>query len=396
MRVSNRFLYYQLVKDLGDNSEKLFRLNGQISSAKKLDKPSEDPLGLSKVLVNRTELNAFDQFKKAITLANGWLARTDSITQETDTLLSRASSLAVQMSSSTQTQSTRIGAAEEIKEIREEIMGLANSKYGNKYLFSGTMTQSIPFLDTDVSQWQEDVTDMLPISATPPATPANGDQYIDTDTNHSYTYNTATTTWVDQGAVADGSRHVNSVDGTIYQLSGATWLTTAPQEGFSTVVTNAGNELYVYNGGQWTTQYQGNGTTFSMQIGKGDTVEINIPGSELFRNSTGDVFLSLMNLERALRRNDLQGIRDGIEDLGNASAVLNNKLSKVGAVVNRLDNTTSIIEQAIVDNKATTSDIEDLDYADAITQLQNQQTIYQAALKSASMITSMSLVDYMP
>jgi flagellin-like hook-associated protein FlgL len=40
------------------------------------------------------------------------------------------------------------------------------------------------------------------------------------------------------------------------------------------------------------------------------------------------------------------------------------------------------------------SDIEDLDYAEAITALQNQQTIYQATLKSASMITGLSLVDY--
>ena len=84
MRVRNRVLYYQLVKDLGKNTEKLFRLNGQISSGKRIDKPSVDPLGLSKVLVNRTELSAFDQFKKSITLADGWLARTDTIANNVD------------------------------------------------------------------------------------------------------------------------------------------------------------------------------------------------------------------------------------------------------------------------------------------------------------------------
>jgi flagellar hook-associated protein 3 FlgL len=369
MRVSNRFLYYQLVKDLGQNTEKLFRLNGQISSGKRIDKPSEDPLGLSKVLVNRTELSAFDQFKKTITLAEGWLARTDTITNDVDNLLTRASELAVQMSSSTATQSAREGAAEEIKGIREQILGLANSKYGNKYLFGGTMTQTRPFLDVDVASWQDDVDTMAADAAGAVANLG--------------------------GAAAAGDRYINTTDGSIYQYDGAAWqVSTAAAEGISTVVADAGSELYVYNGGQWSTQYQGNDTTFSMQIGKSDTVEINVPGSELFKNPSGNVLMSLMNLEKALRSNDIQGVRDQLPEIENASKTLMNKLAKVGAVVNRLEHTTSVLQQATVDNKATTSDIEDLDYADAITQLQNQQTIYQATLKSASMITSMSLVDY--
>jgi flagellar hook-associated protein 3 FlgL len=367
MRVSNRFLYYQLVKDLGANTEKLFRLNGQISSGKRIDKPSEDPLGLSKVLVNRTELSGFDQFKKAITLATGWLSRTDAIINDVDGLLTRGSEIATQMASVTQTAETRAGAAEEVKQIREELIGLANSKYGNKYLFSGTMTQTSPFLDAGTASWQDDVDVMAASGAAASAALGAG--------------------------LSAGDRYINTADGNIYQYNGAAWqLNATASEGMSAVVTGSGGELYVYSGGQWQPQYQGNGTTFSMQIGKEDTVEINVPGDEIF----GDAIMSLMKLEKALRTNDQQGVRDQLAGIEDASVTLNDKLGKVGAVMNRLEMTTSVIEQAIVDNKSTTSDIEDLDYADAITQLQNQQTIYQAALKSASMITSMSLVDYMP
>jgi flagellar hook-associated protein 3 FlgL len=66
----------------------------------------------------------------------------------------------------------------------------------------------------------------------------------------------------------------------------------------------------------------------------------------------------------------------------------------VGAIANKLDNTKSILETSRVDTTEMVSNIEDLDYAEAITSLQNQQTIYEAALKSASMITGLSLVDY--
>jgi flagellar hook-associated protein 3 FlgL len=392
MRVSNRFLYYQLVKELGSNSEKLFRLSSQISSGKRIDKPSEDPLGLAKVLVNRSELSAYNEYKKTITFANGWLARADSITDDVDDLLGRATELATKMSSTTQTQTTRLGAAEEIKQIIEQVTGLANSKYGNKYLFAGTNTQTLPFKSVDVSKWQDDVQGMMTFSASPPATPATGDQYVDTDDNHLYTYSGGA--WTDGGIAATGSRYINSADGSINQFDGTIWATTAAAEGMSAILTNSGGELYVYNDGEWNAQYQGNDTTFSLQIGKNDTVEMNTPGSRMFRNSSGDIIMTLMNLERALRSNDLQGISDALPEIESSANVLMDEIGKVGAVMNRLDHTSSVLNESIVNNQATTSDIEDLDYAEAITQLQNQQTIYQAALKSASMITSMSLVDF--
>jgi flagellar hook-associated protein 3 FlgL len=288
-----------------------------------------------------------------------------------DNLLTRASELAVLMASSTENHSTRAGAAEEIKGIREQILGLANSKYGNKYLFGGTMTQTRPYIHADVSAWQDDVDTMAADAAGAVANLG--------------------------GAAAAGDRYINTTDGNIYEYDGAAWqVSAAGAEGISAVVADAGGELYVYSNGRWTTQYQGNNTVFSMQIGKEDFVEINVPGNELFSNPSGNVIMSLMKLEKALRDNDQQGISDQLPEIENASKVLNNKLAKVGAVVNRLEHTTSVIEKAIVDNKATTSEIEDLDYADAITQLQNQQVIYQATLMSASMITSMSLVDFMP
>ncbi|MGC9324738.1 MAG: flagellar hook-associated protein FlgL [Desulfomonilia bacterium] len=363
MKVSNRFLYYQLVKDLESSTEKLFKLNGQISSGKRIDSPSEDPIGLSSVLLYRTELNAFDQFKKSIDHAHGWLSRMDAILIDIDDLLSRATELAVQASSSTATADTREGAAEEIMQIRSMILSHANSKYGDKYMFGGTRTQSSPFLWADVENWQDDVQE---ISASPPASPVDGDRYIDSADNHIYQYDGASSSWVDQGEPAEGS---------------SVW------------VEDAG-DLYIFSQGQWESLYQGNSSVTSIQIGKGDNVPMNIPGDELFSSSQGNIFMTLMTLERALRDNDQEGIRGQLTELEDSSKVLMNKLARIGSVVNRLEHTTSVIERATVDTQERVSLIEDLDYAAAITSLQNQQTIYQAQLKSASLITSLSLVDY--
>jgi len=359
MRVSNRFLYYQLVNDINESTEKMFKLNGQISSGKRIDSPSEDPLGLANVLIYRTELNELDEFKKSIDMANGWLSSTDSILQDTDDLLSRAAELAVQHASATSNNELRQGAAAEIKEIRHMVLSHANAKYGNKYMFGGTQTQTSPFINTDIENWLDNVGI---IAAAPPGAPADGDRYIDTDDDHIYQYNAATTNWVDQGLPADGA---------------------------SAIVDSTG-ELYVYTSGQWLTQYQGNSSTFSIKIGKESPEAINLPGDQVFTDS----IMTLMRLEKALKNNDLSGIQNSLGELEYSSKVVMNNLARIGAKVNRLDHTKTVHERSIVDKKERISLIEDLDYAEAITSLQNQQTIYQATLKSSALITQMSLVDF--
>ncbi len=332
MKITNRLLYSQLNKDISQNTEILFRLSGKISSGKRINAPSDDPLGLSSVLTHRTELNMFDQYGKSINYATGWLSRMESLIQDTDDLLARVSEIAVQQTSATSTAETRQGAADEIKQIRSMLLSNANAKYGNKYIFSGTRTQTQPFLSVDADNLGADVPTVadLPSSAT---------------------------------------------------------------EGDAAFVTTPG-ELYVFNEGQWKSTYQGNDSTFSLQIGRGSNVQTNIPGSSVFSNPQGDAAMTLLRLEKALRDNDTTGIRAEIPNIGKSSIILNNNLALIGANMNKIDHTKTVIDTAKVDTKESISNIEDLDYAEAITSLQNQQTIYQATLKSASMITGLSLVDY--
>jgi flagellar hook-associated protein 3 FlgL len=104
--------------------------------------------------------------------------------------------------------------------------------------------------------------------------------------------------------------------------------------------------------------------------------------------------MTLMKLEKALRENDQQAIRDSLGDIKSSEDVVLNNIAKIGALVNRLDNSKGIIRNAEVDIKERVSNIEELDYAYAYTQLISQQTIYEASLKSTALITSLSLVDF--
>lgn len=362
MRVTNRMLYSQLVSDIGASSEKMLKLNTQISSGKRINKPSDDPVGMGSVLNDRTDLSALDQYSSAIDYADGLATETESVLSSVTDLLDRASELATQAASSTASEATRSETAAEIAEIMDEVYSLANTKYNGKYIFGGTQTDSTPFLEIDADKLEDDV---LTVSAAPPAGAVSGDRYIDTDDNHIYSYDG--TTWTDLGEPDDG---------TVVQ---------ATQD----------DEIYVYDStAGWQTQYQGNDATFSVKIGKTDTVEANITGSEVFRSSDGDVFKTLTDLYSALENNDQSAIQESLTEIENANEVISKNTATIGARITRLENRTSAIsesETTITEHKST---IEDVDYAEAVTALENQTTIYEACLSAASKITKMSLVDY--
>ena len=368
MKISNQMLYSQVTMGIDQSSEKMYKLNEQISSGKQLNSPSDNPLGLSTVLAYRSVLSANTQYQSNINYANGQLSQMDTSLEDVQNLLDNASQIAVQESSSTATADTRASAAEAVEQIRSEILSIANQTYNNKYLFGGTMTQNEPYLDVDAANLQDDVATM---SSTPPASPADGDRYIDTANDatkdHILQYSSATSSWVDQGA---------------------------PTEGTAVTVKDQ-NEMYVYTGGEWKTMYQGNDSSSSVQISAGQSAQTNIPGSEIFSNSSGNIMASLLSLEKALTNNDQSGISTQLTNISNAGTVVSNSLATVGGTVNRLNDTNTRLTSYSTDITASVSNIEDLDYAQGITDLQNQQTIYEATLKSASMITGLSLVDYL-
>jgi len=361
MRVSNRMLYSQLVNSMNSNTEKLLDLNNKASSGKRITRPGDDPVAMANVLIYRSELSSFDQYKTSIDRAKGFLNRTDSVLDSVQSQLDRALELATQQASQSD-KGNRLAAAQEIKQIREAITGLANSKYGDKFIFGGTNTQEPPFIAFDVSKIQANVSQ---VSSAAPASPSSGTRYIDTDDGHIYQYDGAT--WQDQGTPSAGTAVKNTAD----------------------------NEYYVYSATKgWQSHYQGNDGTFGIKVSKSDEVTANIPGSTIFQNADGNIVQTLVDLEKALRNNDQEGVAAAMPKLQDCGKIVNNNLALVGARSNRLTYISTVTTRSTTDTKASLSDLEDVDYAQVLTDLKNQETIYQASLKSAAMISQMSLANY--
>jgi flagellar hook-associated protein 3 FlgL len=90
-----------------------------------------------------------------------------------------------------------------------------------------------------------------------------------------------------------------------------------------------------------------------------------------------------------------QAVSDGVRDLDALLGHFQAARSVAGAVLTRLDTIESRNQERNIIAKTIQSDAEDLDMVQAISDFQNRQTNYQAALQSYAMVQRMTLFDYL-
>lgn len=126
----------------------------QISTGKKINRPSDDPAGARAVLDLRAEGLRLDQYTSNIQNAKNSVEFTTTVLRQIADLMTRAQELTVQGVNGTADQSVRDAVASEINGILESLLQSANSKLSGKYIFTGTETTTTPFTATRNSAGQ--------------------------------------------------------------------------------------------------------------------------------------------------------------------------------------------------------------------------------------------------
>ena len=148
MRVTNRLMADTVLNSLYKNTQQLFKLQEVVSSGKRINRPSDDPVGTGKILDYRKLLSSIDQYKENITRGKTQIELTESCLEAIDDLVLKARRIAVEQSAGE--LETRPTAAQEVKNIYDQILQLANTRLGNTYILSGHQTDTAPFSrDTD-------------------------------------------------------------------------------------------------------------------------------------------------------------------------------------------------------------------------------------------------------
>lgn len=144
MRVTNNIMIDNMLMDLNNNLNRMMQTQRQMSSGVKFRIPSDDPIAVSRTLVLKGILNDNEQYTKNAKDGVSWLDLTDTALNQLTQNLQRVRELAVQGSNGTLSKQDAFSIAQEVQQIRDDIIKIGNTTYTGRYIFGGYDTQNPP------------------------------------------------------------------------------------------------------------------------------------------------------------------------------------------------------------------------------------------------------------
>ena len=144
MRVSNRQMVNIVKSDLFRNAAQLLKAEEKVATRKLINRPSDDPIGMGKVLDYRKTLSSIDQYNNNIVSAKNRTEFTDTLLENLYDLLGQAKQISTEHSNELDPE-LRQGAAQQVEGIYDQVLAIANTRYNGNYLFAGHKTDTQPF-----------------------------------------------------------------------------------------------------------------------------------------------------------------------------------------------------------------------------------------------------------
>lgn len=407
MRITDNMRFNTTVNNLFNAQSQYNDLMEKTVSQKKVNRASDDPIAATKIIDIRQGIAANGQYRKNIQDSDAWISMTESKLSGAYDLLVKAKEIALGQATATANATSRKIASRNVQSLIDEMAGLANTKFGDRYLFSGSKNGAAPFSTTpgearieaaekagnnvfegtalSSGAYSGTANKTYAVKITGAGSLAAATAQISTDGGR--TWNDKTEDGTDlsvAGAMAGGD--INLGNGVVLTFDDAAGAKPFGKNDIFVVKATAGGH------------YQGNNDRLSITINRGMSVTYNITGAEAFTASEGagtDVFKTLNDLKNALDGNDLQGISSQLENLKNAQdqIILNQSLcgtkaSHIEMAKNNLDN---------LDEKLTSllSEAQDADLADYATRLSMKEIALQASYAMVAKLSDTSILKFL-
>lgn len=165
MRITNGMMVNNMMSNLNSNLNRLSKYNDQGSSGRKFSKPSDDPIAMSKSLKLYTDVSKIEQYERNLRDANSWMRTTEDALSEIGEIIQRAREVSVGAANGTNTENDTKGISEEIKQLKDQLVKLGNTKHAGRSIFTGHKTDQDLFkIDADGKVWYDVSVDPKDIS----------------------------------------------------------------------------------------------------------------------------------------------------------------------------------------------------------------------------------------
>ncbi len=331
MKVTHSSSYRLMNSNLNRITNTLQDLRNQGASGLKVEKPSDDPTAIRPILTTRTEIRHTERYLQTMGTSYDKMQATDSHLAHVENILQRVKEIGIASVNGSLSDPDLEILADEVGQLKEELLAAANTKLNGKFIFSGYSETTQPFVEN----------------------PAYVAGSYDPNNSNTWPY--------------------------IYQGDqNPTELEITPGE---TIQVNAtGNELFMgVANANWAAPpaanqpEPGNVDIFSVLTRMEDAIRAN-------------------NIDDPAGPGG--GIQANIENIEIAANQERRIRAKLGTLASRLDEAMAHQEEVEVDLKQTLSRYQDADAIETFNEIIKQETAFQAALNVTSRISQISILDY--
>ena len=393
MRVTNHSMFNNLTNQVNRNMSEYYRLNEMISTEKRLNRISDDPAGLNIAMRHHGNAAAYEQYVLNIRDAEEYLKGTDMTLNRIQDVLARAREIAETNATETASPMERQIAKDQMQEMINELLGMANYKVRDRYIFGGTNGEFPAY--------------SLEGRVLPPLASTDNfyNQIVTADGEYEGTAEFIIK-FVQAGDV--GYPDLNTT--AMYQISsdgGETWSEATYFTNLTIPITDTDGKdtglTMTFEPGEL-----GEDDLFRLQIvpgkflGNGDHIEFNnnmfsrvntnVTGQALFEDS--GLFETLYQIKNALEHGNVNEISDGLAHLDALQTNIQKQVTTTGIELNRLQITKTnltMLQENVLEN---IQDIEKLDVVEVLTRFAMTENALNSSIAALSKIFPQGLINY--
>jgi len=401
MRVSTYAFYRSGELSMMQRQRDVLETQTQISSGKRINTPADDPIGAADAAGVRTALSQFDQFKNNQDRASYLLNLAEStLGTFVDTAQTIKEKL-IAAGNGTYSNAERLALATDLKGILGQMVGLANSTDGaGGYLFAGSREATAPFSQSGlaVSFNGDDTLLRLEVSSNRlQQVKQGGDDLFLKLRPGNGTFTTAAAASNTGSGVIDPGDVTNPA-----LLTGSSYtIGFSVAGGVTSYQVVRASDSAVVASGTYTApagiNFDGQHVKISGSPANGDTFQVAPAGYQsIFDTVAAAVQLLSKGVTTDADKAQLQTALSGLN--ASTEQVLDHlslKRAEYGSALSELDGYSKLNDDRQLQYRSRLSTVEDLDLAQATSELSRRQTTFQAAIQSYSAISKLSLFNYL-
>ncbi|WP_150913805.1 flagellar hook-associated protein FlgL [Marinobacter halotolerans] len=402
IRVSSQQIFSGGINRLQDLNSNLAQTQEQISTGKRVNRPSDDPVAAARILKLDQELQRIDTYQRNVSLAENRLEQEEDALGRSVDVIQRVRELTVQAGSGALSPNDRRSISAELKERLGQLADITNTRDASgEYIFSGFQGDTPAFAQNASGSWvyqgdegqrsleiDDGVT--VPISD-------HGKGIFSTISAAVSGENTTPTAPLTDGRI----NSVEVIDQELYSTVAPDDIVITVDAGLgSLTVTNSrtGNPLpgspVPYTSGE-PFEIAGVRATISDEA-VGDQFTIDTAGRQSVFGTIEKLIAGLDSINKGTpagqdEYNDL--IANSLANLDNAQESVVLKQTELGGRLNAVESTRGFLEDSSVYSEEIRSELRDVDYAEAISNLSFQSFVLQAAQQSFARVSGLSLFD---